>query len=83
MCRAGDAGGWTSARVAYYPLWQAEIDGGPVETRRGADGLLEVRLGRAPQTVTLRYGPGAPEIAGIALSAVALIAWAVVAWRSS
>ncbi len=80
---AGDAGGWTSARVAYYPLWEAEIDGGPVETRRGADGLLEVRLGRAPQTVTLRYGPGAPEIAGIALSAVALIAWAVVAWRSS
>lgn len=78
----GAPGGWTSARVTYYPLWRAEADGAPLETRRGEDGLLEVRLARASQTVTLRYGPGAPEIVGIALSALALAAWAVLAWKS-
>jgi len=34
------------------------------------------------QTLTLRYAPGAPEIAGVALSAVALGAWVIFAWRS-
>ena len=77
-----DAGGWTSARVAYYPLWRAEGDGAPLATRRGEDGLLEVRLTRATQTVTLRYRPGAPELAGIALSVVALGAWLVMVWRT-
>ncbi len=79
---AGEAGGWTSARVAYYPLWRAEGDGAPVPTRRGADGLLEVRLPRMLQTLTLRYAPGVPEIAGVALSALALGAWVIFAWRS-
>ena len=79
---AGEAGGWTCARVAYYPLWRADADGAPLPTRRGADGLLEVRLTRALQTVTLRYDPGVPELAGVVLSAVALAAWAVSAWRS-
>src|SRR5262249_18312232 len=58
----GEAGRWTSARVAYYPLWRADADGAPLETRRGHDGLLEVLLTRASQTVTLRYGPGLPEL---------------------
>src|SRR3989441_324490 len=79
---AGEAGGWACARVAYYPLWRADWDGAPLPTRRGADGLLEVRLTRALQTVTLRYDPGVPELAGVVLSAVALAAWAVSAWRS-
>src|SRR5207244_12908444 len=79
---AGEARGWTSARVAYYPLWRAEGDGATLPTRRGPDGLLEVRLTRVLQTVTLRYGPGVPEIAGVVLSAGALIAWAVAAWRA-
>ena len=78
----GEAGGWTSARVAYYPLWRADADGTPLQTRRGADGLLEVHLARAAQTVTLRYGPGPPEIAGVALTAIALAAWVVLAWKS-
>jgi hypothetical protein len=77
-----EADGWTSARVAYYPLWRADVDGTPLQTRRGDDGLLEVRLPRASGTVTLHYGPGVPEIAGVALSIVALAAWAVVAWKS-
>src|SRR5947207_585101 len=79
---AGEAGGWTCARVAYYPLWRADADGAPLPTRRGADGLLEVRLTRALQTVTLRYDPGVPELAGVVLSAVALAALAGSAWRS-
>jgi hypothetical protein len=79
----GAPGGWTSARVAYYPLWRAESDGAALQTRRGEDGLLEVRMVRTSQTVTLRYGPGAPEIAGVALSTVALAAWAVLAWKSA
>jgi hypothetical protein len=79
----GAPGGWTSARVAYYPLWRAESDGAALQTRRGEDGLLEVRMARTSQTVTLRYGPGAPEIAGVALSTVALAAWAVLAWKSA
>ena len=78
-----EANGWTSARVAYYPLWRADVDGTPLQTRRGEDGLLEVRLPRASGTVTLHYGPGVPEIAGVALSAVALAAWAFVAWKSA
>src|SRR5206468_2926413 len=63
---AGEAGGWTCARVAYYPLWRADADGAPLPTRRGADGLLEVQLTRALQTVTLRYDrhhlPEAPAL---------------------
>jgi hypothetical protein len=78
----GEAGAWVSARVAYYPLWRAESDGAPLEARRGDDGMLEVRLTRALQMVTLRYGPGAPEWAGVALSALALAGWAAGAWRS-
>jgi hypothetical protein len=77
----GEAGAWVSARLTYYPLWLAEADGAPLATRRGDDGLLEVRLTRAAQTVTLRYGPGTAEIAGLALSVVALGAWVVGAWR--
>src|SRR2546422_107162 len=79
---AGEAGGWACARPAYYPLRRPGWDGAPLPTRRGADGLLEVRLTRALQTVTLRYDPGLPELAGGLLSAVALAAWAVSAWRS-
>lgn len=83
LTTAGEAGAWVSARVAYYPLWRAEGDGAPVDTRRGDDGLLEVRPTRASQALTLRYGPGVPEIAGVVLSAVALGVWAVGAWRAA
>lgn len=79
---AAEAGGWTSARVAYYPLWRAEADGAPLQTRRGPDGLLEVRLTRPAQTVTLRYRPAAPELAGIALSLAALAAWIAIVWTA-
>jgi len=78
-----DRDGWVSTRIAYYPLWRARVDGAPVETRRGRIGDLEVRLdGRAnTRTVELSYGPGAPELGGIAVSLIGGVAWLVVGWR--
>ena len=67
-------GGWTSAGLAYYPLWRASAGGRALDTRRGAAGELEVR---APQAgvIELTYGPGAPEIAGLVVSALGLLLW--------
>jgi hypothetical protein len=50
-----------------------------VETRRGRLGDLQVRLDRAAgaQTVELDYGPRAPEILGIAVTVVGVIALVV------
>jgi hypothetical protein len=70
-----------SARVAYYPLWRAESDDGALDTRRGEDGLLEVRLTRILQSVRLYYGPGWPEWAGVALSTIALTGCAIALLR--
>jgi hypothetical protein len=78
---AGEVGAWVPARMAYYPLWRAEIDGERLEKRRGADGVLEVRLTRPLQHVTLRYSAGAPEILGVAVTAAALVAWAAAVWK--
>jgi hypothetical protein len=80
---AGEASPWTSTRVAYYPLWRAETDGARLDTRRGEDGMLEVRLTRAPQTLTLRYGPGLPEMLGVGVTLAALGGWAVAAWKAA
>jgi hypothetical protein len=79
---AGDLGAWVPARVAYYPLWRAEGDGERLEKRRAADGILEVRLTQALQTVTLRYGAGVPEILGVAVTAAALVTWAAAALKT-
>lgn len=73
---AGEVGAWMPARMTYYPLWRAEGDGNRLEKRRGADGILEVRLTQPLQTVTLRYAAGVPEILGVAVTAAALVAWA-------
>jgi hypothetical protein len=80
---AGETGAWTAARLAYYPLWRAEADGARLERRRGADGVLEVRLTQPQQTVTLHYGAGAPELLGVALSIAALAGCAAAAWKSA
>jgi len=73
----GAPGAWAPARLAYYPLWRASLGGAALETRRGALGDLEVRLPPGGGgTVELSYAPGAPELAGAALSALALAAWA-------
>ena len=70
---AGAPGTWAPARLAYYPLWRATHGGTELETRRGELGDLEVKVppgGAGP--VELSYAPGAPELAGVALSALGL-----------
>jgi hypothetical protein len=71
----GTTGDWTPVPVAYYPLWRAAVLGQPLETRRGEYGDLEIRLPAAARAVELTYAPGAPELAGLALSAAGLAAW--------
>jgi hypothetical protein len=73
--------GWTSAGLAYYPLWRASTPAGPVETRRGALGDLEVKVPGGPVTLELSYGPGGAEWSGVALSSIGLLAWLGLAWR--
>src|SRR5687768_17542724 len=73
----GVPGQWTTTRMTYYPLWRAFDGAAALETRRGELGDLEVRLARDVATVDLRYAAGTPERAGVAISAVALLAWFV------
>ena len=79
MSLAPEGDEWVSTRTAFYPLWRARVQGAPVETRRGRLGDLQVRLDRAAgaQTVELDYGPRAPEILGIAVTVVGVIALVV------
>jgi hypothetical protein len=74
-------GGWTSARVAYYPLWRARAEGASLPTRRGDDGDLEMRVEAGRHLVSLVYRPGALEWAGVAVSAATLAAALVVRLR--
>jgi hypothetical protein len=80
-----DGDDWVSTRTAYYPLWRARVQGAPVETRRGRLGDLQVRLDRAggARTVDLDYGPGAPEIAGIVVTLVGVIALVAIRSRAA
>ena len=80
---AGAPGTWAPARLAYYPLWRATHGGTELETRRGELGDLEVKVpqgGAGP--VELSYAPGAPELAGVALSALGLCVWLAAARRA-
>jgi hypothetical protein len=71
---AADRDPWVTTRTAYYPLWRARVDGVPIETRRGADGDLEVKLDAGgTRAVELDYHPGAPEIAGIVVTVVGFV----------
>ncbi|HET7344099.1 MAG TPA: hypothetical protein VFL90_21730 [Methylomirabilota bacterium] len=68
-------GDWTSAKVAYYPLWRAASGGRALPTRRGRFGQLEVRAPADSGAIELAYGPGAPELAGVVVSALGLLLW--------
>jgi hypothetical protein len=72
--------GWESARIAYYPLWEARAGGAPLPVRRGEWGDLEVQVGRAT-TVELVYGAALAEKLGLAVSAAGLLACAALALR--
>lgn len=78
-----EPGDWTSAHVAYYPLWRATAGGAPLEMRRGAAGDLEVRTPSGSSTVELTYRAGGVEWTGIGLTAAAVLAWLLVGWRST
>jgi hypothetical protein len=78
---SGDTAAWVSTGIGYYPLWRAEADGRAVSVRRGATGDLEVRLETTTSEVRLRYGAATPELAGGALSVLALLALFVDGWR--
>jgi hypothetical protein len=78
----GDVGAWVGVRLAYSPLWRAESPTERLERRRGADGMLEVRLTRPQQPITLRYAAGVPEILGVAVTFATLVGWAGAAWKA-
>jgi hypothetical protein len=75
---AGERDGWVSTRTAYYPLWRARADGAPIETRRGREGDLEVKLapGSGARAIELDYRAGAPEMGGLVVTAGGLV-WLV------
>ena len=72
--------GWTSARTAYYPLWEARAGEARLPVRRGEFGDLEVRVDRAGP-IELAYSAALAEKLGVALSAAGLLAWAALAMR--
>jgi hypothetical protein len=71
----GPPGTWRTARMAYYPLWRARAAGRELPTLRGELGDLEIRVDGGPVRAELTYRPGAPELAGIALSALGGVLW--------
>ena len=73
---------WVTTRTAYYPLWRARVDGVALETRRGSDGDLEVKLDAdGARQVELDYRPGVAEIAGIVVTIVGVAVLAGLGWR--
>jgi hypothetical protein len=75
MTVAAAPDGWTSAGVAYYPLWRAAAAGRSLPTRRGRFGDLEVRGPAGTTVIELGYRPGVAEWTGLALTAIGALAW--------
>jgi uncharacterized membrane protein YfhO len=63
---------------AFYPGWEAEVDGKPAPLLRANHAFRAVWLERGAHRVRFRYRPG-PWRVGLALAAVAALALAVVA----
>jgi hypothetical protein len=72
-------GAWTALPMAYYPLWRARADDRPLATRRGPLDQLEVQAAEG-RIVELTYGPGVPELLGVALTVVGVGLGAVAWW---
>ena len=69
---ANPEGGWVSTGLAWSPLWRARIPAGPLATRQGALGLLEVEIPSARELeVTLQHRPGVAEWTGALVSLAA------------
>jgi hypothetical protein len=64
--------GWASTGMAWSPLWRARSPAGPLPTRQGEVGLLEVEVPAAHGVeVTLHHRPGIAEWVGALLGVVA------------
>jgi hypothetical protein len=64
--------GWVSTGMAWSPLWRARSPAGPLPTRQGEVGLLEVQVPAARGVeVTLHHRPGVAEWAGALMSLAA------------
>jgi hypothetical protein len=64
--------GWASTGVAWSPLWRARSPAGPLATRQGEQGLLEVEApGATGVEVILHHRPGVAEWAGALTSLAA------------
>jgi hypothetical protein len=68
----GESGAWTSMAITYYPLWRVRDQDGALPTRRGPLDDLEVKLVRGDSNLVLTYEPGPAEIAGVAVSVIAV-----------
>lgn len=69
---AAPEGGWASTGMAWSPLWRARGPAGPLPTRQGELGLLEVEVpGAQGVEVTLHHRPGMAEWAGALVSLAA------------
>lgn len=79
---ADSPGGWMPAGLAFYPLWRAEGPSGPLRSRRGPWGLMEVEAppGRHLR-IDLVYGEGPWEWLGLLVSGVAAALWLGTTWR--
>jgi hypothetical protein len=64
--------GWVSTGMAWSPLWRARSPAGPLPTRQGEVGLLEVEVPAARGVeITLHHRPGVAEWAGALVSLAA------------
>jgi hypothetical protein len=68
------ASGWAGVTIAYSPLWVARVGGTRIPARRDGLGLLEVMPPAGTTAVELEHRPAAAELAGVAVSALSLIA---------
>jgi hypothetical protein len=69
---ANPGAGWASTGIAWSPLWHARSPAGPLATRQGDMGLLEVEVPAATGVeVLLHHRPGVAEWAGALVSLAA------------
>ncbi|HJV56016.1 MAG TPA: hypothetical protein VJ971_08565 [Methylomirabilota bacterium] len=75
------ADGWSRLAIAYSPLWVARAGGVRIPARRDALGLLEVSPPAGTAVVELEHRPGAAEWAGVAMTALSVVALGLAGFR--
>jgi len=75
------ADGWSRLAIAYSPLWVARAGGVRIPARRDALGLLEVSPPAGTTIVELEHRPGAAEWAGVAVTALSVVAFGLAGLR--